>query len=109
MPPTEKVGEIKALKSMVRQDKDVKPEFHRAGRGGWRWEQGNQWPPLDLILRTAFWSAEEYEPVRKRLLRPAPQITVMGGGELLSVQFVLDKEYAHAGEVADLLAETDSL
>ena len=96
-PAAERLGEITVLQSMVNKDKAVKVDL-RVGNKSWRWSSTAPWPPIDNVLKAPFWAAPEYDPIRRRLQRPAPNVTVVGGGELLTVDFVAEPESLGAGQ-----------
>ena len=48
-PAAEHVGEIPALNASRIRDKDIKPAL-----GQWKWTPEQPWPPVEVILRTAF-------------------------------------------------------
>ena len=73
-------GEIPSLSVSLRADKDIRPDLRH-----WRWTPTSTWPPIEAVLKTNFWSREEHSAVRSRLLRPAPVVEIVTGGEFVTL------------------------
>jgi hypothetical protein len=65
--------------------------------GKWRPSAGQPEPPLSMVLRTPFWSSEEYGAVRSRLRRPQVDAKVAFSGSFISIN-TRTKVYAVQGE-----------
>jgi hypothetical protein len=78
--PAEHIGEAKPLSVMIRQRSDLK-----VATGNWRWAPDKQYPPIENVLKSPFWSAEAYAPARARLCRPTPVIGLRGGADFVTV------------------------
>jgi hypothetical protein len=59
---TENVGEIRALQNSLKDPKDIAIRLEK-----WKWTPEDQWPPVDYILRSKFWTSGDYQYLRQRL------------------------------------------
>ena len=86
------------VKSVVTHHNDYKFNLSH-----WKPQPGEVEPPLELILKTALWSAPAYTDLRDRLQRPAPSVNVTKGGQFVTVN-IRSKE-VQASEAAPAVAE----
>ena len=77
---TVSLGEIPALEAMLHNRNDIKVNVYQ-----WRWSSQSPWPPLKSVLATQLWSNKLYQDVRDRLLRPAPSVQLITGGQFVTV------------------------
>ena len=80
VPPTENLAEVTGLSSALQRSDHI-----RVYPGKWRWTEDDQWPPLQAVLQTQFWSSEDYKPVREGLREAVPNPEVIVGGEFVTV------------------------
>lgn len=78
--PAECLGEIPALESSLINKNDIK-----ILPGKWEWTAAQPWPPLSSVLKTPLWSSDHYAALRERLLRPAPQLSMVTGGQFVTI------------------------
>ena len=76
------VGEIEAIRSRVHNRADYKVSLagYRQSRFGSVSE-----PPIENVMRTPFWTSPLYEPLRQRLAKPVPTVTIMSGGNYVTI------------------------
>ena len=79
-PLSENLGEVKALDSMLLNRMDIK-----VTTGIWKWSASSPWPPLSSVLKCPLWQSPDYQDVRDRLKRPAPEVSVTTGGEFITI------------------------
>ena len=77
----ERMGEVTALAPSLRKARDIAVDVRH-----WTWTESAQWPPIELVTKTPFWSDPEYTAVRQRLLRPAPVVDIVSGGAFVTLQ-----------------------
>ena len=77
----ERMGEVTALAPSLRKARDIAVDVRH-----WTWTEAAQWPPIELVTKTPFWSDPEYTAVRQRLIRPAPHIDIVSGGSFVMLQ-----------------------
>ena len=92
---TESLGEIPALEAMLHNRNDIKVNVYQ-----WRWSSQSPWPPLKSVLATQLWSNKLYQDVRDRLLRPAPSVQLITGGQFVTVD-TRGSEHASGPEAMD--------
>ena len=92
---TESLGEIPALEAMLHNLNDIKVNVYQ-----WRWSSQSPWPPLKSVLATQLWSNKLYQDVRDRLLRPAPSVQLITGGQFVTVD-TRGSEHASGPEAMD--------
>ena len=69
--------------------------------GHWRWTADDPIPPVSQILKAPFWVSPEYEACRQRLLRPAADFKMTGGGEFKTIEPVKSGGLALSQAVVD--------
>ena len=78
--PAETAGEVNWLRGQLRQDADIK-----VTTGSWRWSQEDQFPPLQCVLETKFWSDVAYDECRKALQQELLKPKVVLGGQFTTI------------------------
>ena len=68
------------MEAMLHNRNDIKVNVYQ-----WRWSSQSPWPPLKSVLATQLWSNKLYQDVRDRLLRPAPSVQLITGGQFVTV------------------------
>ena len=83
------------LNHLIKAKTDIKPNMSGAN---WEWRETAPWPPVARVLKTQFWSNEDYKPVWERLIRPAAKVECDHGGTFSTVRTtVLKKTKAQEG------------
>ena len=77
---TETLGEVKSLDGMLSNRLDIK-----VITGTWRWSSTSPWPPISSVLKCPLWRLDEYQDIRERLKRPAPEVSITTGGEFITI------------------------
>ena len=65
--------------------------------GKWRPTEAQPEPPLAMVLRTPFWSDDQYAGVRSRLRRPQVDTKVQFAGSFITIN-TRTKQYSVRGE-----------
>ena len=71
-----------------------KPEHIRVLPGRRKWSTEEQWPKLEMVLATKFWSDDLYRPIREMLRHPVANPEVILGGEFITVDTTARKVQA---------------
>ena len=65
------------MAGMLKAVSDIKPNLSGTA---WRWSRDHPFPPIDKVMHTAFFTQEDYGPLRERLAEEAPTVDIPKGG-----------------------------
>jgi hypothetical protein len=74
------MGEVNSVRARVHNKLDIKVPLT-----GYKYSDQSPEPPVDSVLKTPFWSSSTYESLRQRLAKPVPTISVLQGGDYITV------------------------
>ena len=73
------MGEVESIRSRVSNKADYKVNL-----SGFRAGTFDE-PPIDNVLATNFWKSPQYEMLRRRLAKAVPTLTVLIGGDYITI------------------------
>ena len=73
------MGEVESIRQRISNKNDYKVPLTGL-RAGTFVE-----PPIETVLSIPFWTSATYESLRRRLAKPVPTITVMMGGDYITI------------------------
>ena len=79
---TGNMGEVESIRCRVSNKADCKVSLagFRQSRSG-----NVEEPPIENVLKTNFWTSPLYEPLRTRLAKPVPTLTILQGGGYVTI------------------------
>ena len=96
---TGNLAEISSIRARVQNKSVVKIPL-----AGFKYSERNQFPSLDSIKKSAFWSSGSYEGLRLRLSKAVPEVNLTVGGDFITINTrrgttsVSEAEVLDAGE-----------